>query len=189
MATKEDIIVLVKNVLGIDPTDTSIDPLLGNLLEQVITEVESLTGAVIGRTEEAEEYLLVDDGAWKVIVSRKPVVSLAAVEDYETGEDLTEECKVWDAEKGIIGLVSPDDSLPSVVRVVYTAGYEDIPGWLASILMKGVLNLYGKTDMLKQGASRISTPDGTIVFSDSGILPDSDIDLLKRKFIPITIGG
>jgi hypothetical protein len=183
--SKEEIINTVKTLLGIEPTNATVDPLLYGLLEQVIAEAEVLTGVVIGREEEVTERFPLRQ---RIFLSKKPVVTIVSAKVIG-GDDITDEIVLFDKEKGVLLIPDLTSYSDEEVEIIYTAGYENIPEWLASVLVRGVLGLYGKTDALKHGATRVNTPDGTVVYSDDRILAKSDEALLKRRFIPPIIGG
>lgn len=134
------------------------------IIEAVSSIVEGETGVSFEAVAD-EEIRLQADGYGMIELSAKPI---SAVSVYKVGENVIEECAVWDKLATVYGL-EPNE----VVDIVYSHGYSTVPGDIKAV-MYGVCSriMYNPSGLRQEtvGAISVTYPGiggeaGTINFS------------------------
>jgi hypothetical protein len=179
---------ILKTMIGIDIDDVSQDSILNLVLGSAESLVEKELGIFLTPTT-INEYIFGDNSRF-LYVSYRPISFINSVKEYpitfgysnhsyNTYRDITDYIEISNSLMGELFNKVKMFAGNCRYEINYQAGFDVIPEDLKYAIYQIAVKLYAMTEYQKTGASRITTPDGTIVY-DSSIIPNGIKDILDK---------
>jgi hypothetical protein len=173
-----------KKLLDVDITDTENDDLLQFILDSAVRFVTQETGVLFSETERTETILGDDDVC--LFLQNRPLNNIVSVTEYYTsgneGVDITDEIGIDDNQFSIIYRKNGIFYVQYKYVIKYNTGYagDAIPKDLEYCVYQIGLKLFGLSDNIKNGVSKVTLADGTSTIIDYSLLPDAIMTILNN---------
>ena len=171
----------LKQMLSIDVDDTSQD----TYLSFILSSAENLTQRYTQKLLQSEDVfdIVRHNRGYIAFLTHTPVNNVQSIEIVKVVGSTTNQqilsnsvIEILDSDNGtIFWNYGFDDSI--IYKIIYNAGYSQIPEDLQYAIYEIAVNMYEMTDRIKQGVDRISTPDGTVTYSKE-LIPQSIKEIL-----------
>ncbi len=178
----------LKQILGIDATDTSFDTILNICIDSAKKVVENYIGTKLSKQTYTEIRRGNDD--YVIYLKKVPVIDVVDAyvgtsPDFADAEKITSNILLLDKKIGKIFFKNNIFYSTSYYKFIYSYGYDTIPQDIDYALYLIAIHLYNSFDKIKDGASKIQTPDGTIWYSQDFIPEPAKSILDKYKVVSI----
>ena len=173
-----------KKLLDVDLEDTDNDDLLQFILNSAIRFVTQETGVLFEETD-CNDVILGNDDAC-LFLQNRPLKSIESVNEYyisgDSGVDVTDSIGIDDSQFSIIYRKDSIFYNQYKYDIKYKAGYanDSIPDDLEYCVYQIALKLFGMSDNIKNGVSKITLADGTSTIIDYSLLPDAIMTILNN---------
>lgn len=174
-----------KTLLDVDLDDTDSDDFLQFILDSAKRFVTQETGVLLEKTN-VVDTVLGNDVVFMYLKNR-PLNSIIKVTEYyissDEGVDITDSIKIDDVQFGIIYRDNSYFYSQYKYVIEYNAGYSNsedtIPKDLEFAIYQIGLKLFGISNNIKEGVTKVQTADGNSFTIDYNLLPDAILQILN----------